>query len=72
MMSTDKQTVTDSGTVPNVVNDVRKDVSELRKLGVTIPKSVDTWIDRNTDEILDLDRNGMRTSDITDLIRALV
>lgn len=55
----------------NVIDLVKKDIAELRRLGVAMPAGIDSWIERHAKEVVEFDRNGMKVADITDLIKAL-
>lgn len=50
---------------------VLREVNELRKLGVKIPKRVDAYIDSHQTELDEYYENGMRISEIADLVRDL-
>jgi hypothetical protein len=51
---------------------VRLELTELKKLGVKVSKAAFAWVDQNAEEIDDMrDNQGMRISDIADLARDL-
>ena len=56
----------------DIVALVKKDIAELRRLGVAMPAGIDRWIERHADEVVEFDSNGMSVSDITDLVKQLV
>jgi hypothetical protein len=56
----------------NVIANVRRDIKELRRLGVAVPSGALRYVDNNKDEIIEWHQNGLMTYEITDLISNLV
>lgn len=56
----------------DIIANVRRDIKELRRLGVAVPSGALRYVDSHQDEIIEWDSNGLMTYEITDLISNLV
>ena len=55
----------------NVVEEIRRDLQELKKIGVRVPAKVFTYVDKNPKEIEELYEDGMTLTEIADFVKQL-